>query len=64
MLTFEQANEQCSSYEIICEFGIDGHYSICFDCERLLGCRARKIFEINYPGETIKRCKYFKEEAE
>ena len=61
-MTFKEANDS-SIYEIVNNFEIEGSQDKCIDCSRVAECKARIIFHADYKHDTIKKCRYFKEET-
>lgn len=58
---FKEINENSGMYDIVQNFGLEGHCDICYDCIHFdEGCRARAIFKGNYADETISKCRCFR----
>lgn len=59
-MTFEEACEK-DRYELVDTFGIEVADNICHECVHLYECPARVQFHEEYPSDSIKGCKFYKE---
>lgn len=57
--TFEDAINTSSLYTILNTFEIEQHDNLCCECVHEEECPVPEIFHINYPSDSIAKCKFF-----